>query len=264
VAFVGLDRGIVDHWIYQDAEYFKVWFEMLYRARYSLESEKKLIDNILIDMNYGEFIYGRIKWSERLKVSERRLRTLMDKLTKDGMIEVVSNHPRFTVYRILNYAKYNQQNDQQEAQAEQGESDNIDQPSDQRATSRRPADDQRATTKEQSKQRKQGNKVKEEVIKEIYADKVTLSKDEYQKLITKYGGEELAKAAIEKLSIYKCSKVTKYVSDYHVLIGWIYEDFVKRKLIVLNGGKQNGGNGESNRGHAVGDTEPDWNKFVRR
>lgn len=149
MAFIGIDRGIVNHWIYEDAEYFKVWFEMLYRARYSQEPETKLIDGILVEMNYGEFIYGRTKWSERLKISERRLRTLIDKLQRDNMIESVTKFPRFTVYRIINYAKYNQQNDQQEDQSGQGIPDFDDHPNDQRPTSRRPAGDQRATTKEQ-------------------------------------------------------------------------------------------------------------------
>jgi hypothetical protein len=238
MGYVGLDRGIVDHWIYQDAEYFKVWFEMLYRARYSIESEKKLIDNILVDMHYGEFIYGRNKWSDRLKVSERRLRTLIEKLIKDGMIEVVNNYPRFTVYRILNYAKYNQQNDQLETLFHQEVAATSDQQNDQRATSRRPADDQRATTKEEGiKKDNKVKKVKEEVIKDIYALNISLSKIEYEKLIEKYGSEEAVKWGIEKLSNYKFAKAAKYKSDYHVLIGWVYDEFEKKRLTVINGGQ---------------------------
>lgn len=73
----------------------------------------------------------------------------MDKLIKDGMIEVVNKYPRFTQYRIINYAKYNQQNDQQESQSGKGIPEGDDQHNDQRATSRRPADDQQTTTKEE-------------------------------------------------------------------------------------------------------------------
>ena len=163
MAFIGLDRGIVDHWIYQDAEYFKVWFEMLYRARYSKESSTELIEGQLIEMNYGEFIFGRIKWSQRLKVSERRLRTLLDKMINDNMIEVVSKQTKFTVYRIINYSKYNQHNDQQQTNDGQGFEDGSDQHNDQQATSKRPADDQQATTKEQGSNK--DNKVTKKQVK---------------------------------------------------------------------------------------------------
>jgi uncharacterized phage protein (TIGR02220 family) len=159
VAYIGIDRGIVDHWIYQDSEYFKVWFEMLYRARFSKETSIELIEGQLVEMHYSEFIFGRIKWSQRLKISERRLRTLLDKLTADKMIEVVNKYPKFTVYRIINYSKYNHQSDQQQTLEPQQIEGFGDQLIDQQATSKRPADDQQATTKEESKE---SNKVKKE------------------------------------------------------------------------------------------------------
>ena len=124
MAFIGLDREIVNHWIYQDSEYFKVWFEMLYRARFSTEPHGELIDGEIIVVNYGEFIYGRKKWSDRLRVSEQRLRTLIKKLRAEQMIEVVTEHRKCTLYRIKNYAKFNQQvnqqNNQQNDQSQQG------------------------------------------------------------------------------------------------------------------------------------------------
>lgn len=109
MGFIGIDRGIIKHWIYEDAEYFKVWFEIIYRARFSFEPEKKLIDGKHVTIEYGQFIFGRTSWSDRLKVSEQRLRTLFTKLKKDGMIEVVQQLPKCTIYSVINYEKYNQQ-----------------------------------------------------------------------------------------------------------------------------------------------------------
>lgn len=262
MAFIGIDRGIVDHWIYQDAEYFKVWVEMLLRARFSHEPEKKLIEGHLVTIEFGQFIFGRISWSDRLKISERRLRTLMDKLIADDMIRLVKRSPKFSVFCVTNYAKYRPANDQQETQSDQGISGGGDHQSDQQTTSECPANDQQATTQEQGSNKV--NKGNKDSNKKIYAEKVTLTEDEYEKLIDKYGSEDLTKAAIEKLSNYKCSKRTKYTSDYHVLIGWVYDDFVKRKLIVLNGGQRNERSGNGDLGYAVGHSEPDWDKFVRK
>jgi hypothetical protein len=149
VAFIGLDRGIVDHWIYQDAEYFKVWFEMLYRARFSHEPEKKLIEGKLVTIEYGQFIFGRMSWSERLNISEQRLRTLLKKLTDDDMIEVVQKFNKFSLYYIKNYAKFNQQGNQQKTHEYQGFESDANQHNNQQLTSSQPAANQQLTTQEQ-------------------------------------------------------------------------------------------------------------------
>src|SRR5690242_4478953 len=104
MAFIGIDRAIENHWIYQDPEYFKVWFEILIRTRYGKDTERKLIEGELVTIEYGQFVFGRIKWSERLKVSERRIRTLFEKLINDGMIELVLKYRKCTVYKVVNYA----------------------------------------------------------------------------------------------------------------------------------------------------------------
>lgn len=153
--YIGIDRGIVNHWIYKDPEYFKTWFEILYRARYSKETGTELIEGQLVEIKYGEFIFGRIKWSERIGISERRLRTLIDKLIADEMITLVKRAPKFSIYSVKNYAKYRQQNDQQESLEPYGVEIYCDQQNVQQATSKRPASDQQVTTKE-----KGSNKVK--------------------------------------------------------------------------------------------------------
>ncbi|HDR5039345.1 TPA: hypothetical protein QCR75_005816, partial [Bacillus anthracis] len=78
--FIGISRGITDHWVYQDAEYFKTWFEMLHRARFAREPSTELIEGQLVTLERGYFIFGRIGWSKRIGISERRLRTLVNKL----------------------------------------------------------------------------------------------------------------------------------------------------------------------------------------
>lgn len=248
MGFIGIDRGLRDHWVYQDAEYLKVWMEMLFLARFSEEPHNELIDGDLITVSYGQFIFGRVKWSERLKISEQRLRTLITKLKKAKMIDVVDTHRKCSVYEILNYAKFNHHDNHHSTHAHQGIEDDTNHQDNQLPTSSQPAANQQPTTKEQGSNKvNKVNKVKQEVIKEIFAEKVSLSIPEYEKLIIKYGSEENAKWGIEKLSNYKCSKKTKYTSDYHVLIGWVFDDFEKKKLIVLEGGQARASKPESGR-----------------
>lgn len=237
MAFIGLDRGIVDHWIYQDAEYFKVWFEMLYRARYSTESCTELIEGQLTEIKYGEFIFGRIKWSERIGISERRLRTLMDKLIADNMIYLVKRAPKFSIYCVTNYAKYRPQNDQQETLEPQGFEGHSDQQNVQQTTSKRPANDQQVTTKEQRNKDNKVNKVKE--IKRAYAENVQLTESEYQRLVDEYG-KELTDRSVEYLSSYKVEKSYKTKSDNLTIRRWVID--AAKKVTVIQPAKRVGEN----------------------
>lgn len=179
--WIKLHRELLDHWIYKDSEYLKVWIEMLIRARYWDEPSKELIGDQLVKVERGEFIFGRPKWSSRLGISEQRLKTLITKMIKEDMIEPIQKFPRFTLYRIKNYEKFNQQDNQQtnqhinqqETHIQQGfdlstnqhinQQDN--QQSNQRSTSSQPAPNQQPTNnKERSK--KDNNDKKE--IKDIF------------------------------------------------------------------------------------------------
>lgn len=262
MAYIGLDRGIVDHWIYQDAEYFKVWFEMLYRARFSKEPHAELVDGEVVVVNYGEFIYGRIKWSERLKVSEQRLRTLIKKLKAQGMIEVVSEHRKCTLYTIKNYAKFNQQSNQQETHIHQGFEGDVNQQSNQPSTSSQPAANQQLTTKEERK--KDNKEKKDKEIKRAYADNVQLTESEYQRLVEEYG-KELTDRSVEYLSSYKVEKSYKTKSDNLTIRRWVID--AAKKVTVMPFAKlggTNNGQQPSYSGNAHANTEPNFDQFVLR
>ncbi len=230
--FIGISRCIIKHWIYQDAEYFQVWFEMLHRARYSYEPEKKLHEGQVVTINRGEFIFGRTSWSKRLTISERRLRTLIKKLIKDDMIEVVKKYNKFTHYKIKNYDRYNQQNDQHSDQQTQEETGHSDQQNDQQVTSKRPASDQQVTTQEDSINT--GGKQLKESYKDIYDFYISLGlkkhrayTDDIKKAIesamknNKYDGE-YCKTLLERHK--KVVEITKN-SEYPVKVRGIAEFF---------------------------------------
>lgn len=171
MGYIGIDRGIRDHWIYQDAEYLKVWLEMVILGRFSEEPHIELIDGDIITVNYGEFIFGRVKWSQRLKIGEQRLRTLITKLKKEQMIELVLEHRKCSVYRLVNYAKFNHESNHQSRQAQQVMPADANHQGNQQPTISQPSANHQSTTKEQSKQ---GNKVNK-VIKEHSQDTVDLT-----------------------------------------------------------------------------------------
>lgn len=62
-------------------------------------------------------------------------------------------------------------------------------------------------------------------IKDIYGElqNVELKKNEYEKLITKFGEKDL-KERIERLSLYIASKGVKYKSHYATILSWAVKD----------------------------------------
>lgn len=108
---IPINRSVLNHWIMKDAEYFRIWFVMLATAKYKDNTEE--IEEQLVNMKRGEFVFGRKSWSKDWGISEGRLRTLIKKLLKDNMIQLVQNFNKFTIYKVVNYEKYNSQSSQQ-------------------------------------------------------------------------------------------------------------------------------------------------------
>lgn len=77
-----------------------------------------------------------------------------------------------------------------------------------------------AETEEESTQSKSKRKVKEKINKIHYAEFVTLSQDEYDKLVFSHG-EEKTQRMIEILNNYKGSSGKKYKSDYLAILNWV-------------------------------------------
>lgn len=58
--------------------------------------------------------------------------------------------------------------------------------------------------------------------KRQYADAVSMTVDQYQRLVDKYGSEVVSRA-VDKLSTYKMAKGKQYKSDYHAMLQWVFE-----------------------------------------
>lgn len=75
-------------------------------------------------------------------------------------------------------------------------------------------------------------KVKESKVKEnkknIYADFVSMTSDEYEKLVSQHG-EEATKKMIEVLDNYKGANGKKYKSDYRAILNWVVDRVKEEK-----------------------------------
>jgi hypothetical protein len=153
--FLPVNRELQKHWIYKDSSYLHCWLEMLFNARFSTESKTEIYKGVVYTINRGEFIYSRPTYSQRLNMTEGKLRSFMNILLKEGMIiEVRSlgkNKP--TIFKICNYDLYNSQ------PSESVGNSKVDTNNDQVTTKSQPSDNQVTTTKEYRKERKKENNV---------------------------------------------------------------------------------------------------------
>lgn len=89
-----------------------------------------------------------------------------------------------------------------------------------------PAEEIPQETKVETPQRKV-KKSKEKQSKTIYAEFVSMTEFEYQKLIDKFGTED-TNDRIESLNLHKGSKGVKYASDYMTILNWARNDKKKQ------------------------------------
>lgn len=156
--FIGIRREIDEHWIYKDSQYFHVWFEMLRCARFSKEPKHDVEAGVSYTINYAEFMFGYPSWSRRLKVGEQRLRTLIKLLIKYKMIVQIKKHPKFTIYFIVNYEKYNNLTNNQQGQQTSTIEDDVNNLTNKQPTTSQQPPNNLLTTKEECKKDKKDKK----------------------------------------------------------------------------------------------------------
>lgn len=101
--WICLHRCIQEHWIWQDANRFKWWVDLLLKA--NNKDAKVLIDGSLMDCKRGQFITSLGKLAEEWMVSRDTVRRFLDALESDTMIARKSTH-KMTQITICNYDTY--------------------------------------------------------------------------------------------------------------------------------------------------------------
>lgn len=169
---------------------------MLGRARYSKKVKKGMYQSRGYELQYAQFIFGRTQWSDDLKIGEQKIRTCIKKMLADNMISLTRHTMNFTIYEIVNYAKYNHPNylGTQEFQ----DDDN------QRLTNVQPTSNQRLTTNEEGiKKAKEGK------------ENINAFFDELWKLYPRKEGKGgVKKTQIEKLHKIGIEEMTRAVNRY--------------------------------------------------
>ena len=101
--WIKLNRQITEHWIFEDAERFRAWVDLLLMVNH--EGKKILVDNVPTTIKRGQVLTSIYKLSKRWGWSRKRVNNFLLALERDGMIDKrVSS--RYTTLTIVNYGKY--------------------------------------------------------------------------------------------------------------------------------------------------------------
>ena len=113
--WIKISRNIVNHWLWEDAEYLKRWMDLLLLAAW--EPKKKLVQGQLVEIGRGQAIVSvrflQDRWAKRdkkgkmvSKPSERTVINFLRLLEEDEMILRQNRQHQITMLTICNYEHY--------------------------------------------------------------------------------------------------------------------------------------------------------------
>ena len=73
--FIKLDRSIFEHWIFQDAEKFKAFVDLVQLARW--KDEKLLVGNDLVTIPRGSYYTSELKLASRWGWGRDKIRNFL-------------------------------------------------------------------------------------------------------------------------------------------------------------------------------------------
>lgn len=171
-----------------------------------LAEEKKILTSRSIQRRYQK---GKIRTGSRRKVEVNSEYWLLTEQETEQWIEVVkqnSSQETFSQPTILE------------------RSDILNEQSEQKLVKDSIVKD---STVKDSKVKKKEKAKEKPVVKKNYADDVTLTEEEYKKLLYEFP-EQFVKKCIEILNNYKLSNGKKYKSDYYAIRSWVIGEVQKR------------------------------------
>jgi len=101
--WIKLDRSMLDHWVWQDADAQRIWLDMLMRANF--EDKTRLFNGQLIHLKRGQLVFGRKVYADRLGINENKIRKVLKLLKSDRMIDQQTTN-KYSIITITCYDKY--------------------------------------------------------------------------------------------------------------------------------------------------------------
>lgn len=113
--FVKLHRKILDSAVFDNPILLKVWIWCLCKATHTERTQ--IVGKQIVELKKGQFIFGRLKHAEVLKMHDRTLYDYMKMLEKLGQISIESNN-KFSVVTVINWEQYQKRDDISQQQSD--------------------------------------------------------------------------------------------------------------------------------------------------
>lgn len=101
--WIKLDRSITEHWVFNDAERFRAWVDLLMMANH--ENEKIPYKGEIVTCKRGDVCRSIAYLANRWGWDRKKTRKFLSELESDGMVTTNATTHRTTV-TIENYGKY--------------------------------------------------------------------------------------------------------------------------------------------------------------
>lgn len=204
--FIKLDRSIFEHWIFQDAEKFRAFVDLIQLARW--KDEKLLIGNELVTIPRGSYYTSELKLAERWGWSRNKTRDYLKLLEAEQMI-IKKGTTKGTMLTIENYRVYQDEGTTKSTSNQQQK--NIKKTSE--STSKKHQKNNERYTKEEIKEIKRIDKKLEE-RKEVYQPPSLSFPTPLHEMIFNQFGDVTYKTWFENVSIEQTEdKVIMRTSD---------------------------------------------------
>lgn len=204
--WIKLHRKMLDNPIItKDSDYLSVWIYLLLNTTH--KEYDVLFKGKRTTLKKGQLLTGRKSISEKLKINENKVQRILKTLESEHQIEQQSSNKNRLI-TIVSWDKY--QEDEQQIE--------------QQLNNKRTTSEQQVNTNKNVKNIKNDKNVKEkEEEKKIhFAEFVSMTNAEYEKLVSTYG-KDFADQCINILDNYKGSSGKKYKSDYRAILNWVID-----------------------------------------
>lgn len=101
--WIKIYRNIQEHWIWEDAQRFKWWIDLILMANH--KDKKLLLGGELVVIKRGSFHTSELKLAERWDVDRKTVRRFLELLENDHMI-YVNRTTKGTTIEVSNYKDY--------------------------------------------------------------------------------------------------------------------------------------------------------------
>jgi hypothetical protein len=208
--WIKLHRRITENWLYKEPRVFsrfEAWIYLILSANH--KDNKFMLGSRLIEVKRGGMAASIEGLGALWGWSATKVKNFLEDLKRDGMIDYTSSN-RGTVISLTNYSLY--QDLECSEKLPQARQENTKDNSDV---------NQKYTNNNDKECIKNEKKIK-------YAEFVTMTNAEYEKLVGTYG-EEDARRMISVLDNYKGSSGRKYKSDYRAILNWAAKKVLDEK-----------------------------------